>query len=69
MFDEKDKKKEKVPLIIRKSDGGFLYATTDLAAVDYRSKELKANRVLYVTDAGQSGHFKAVFKQHNAPKN
>ena len=62
VFDEKDKKKEKVPLIIRKSDGGFLYATTDLAAVDYRSKELKANRVLYVTDAGQSGHFKAVFQ-------
>ena len=42
MFDEKDKKKEKVPLIIRKSDGGFLYATTDLAAVDYQIKGAKS---------------------------
>ena len=68
VFDEKDKKKEKVPLIIRKSDGGFLYATTDLAAVDYRSKELKANRVLYVTDAGQSDTSRLFFKQLNAPR-
>jgi arginyl-tRNA synthetase len=61
VFDELDTDKEKAPLIVRKSDGGFLYATTDLAAVDYRNRELEADRVLYVTDSGQSGHFKAVF--------
>ena len=61
IFDELDTDKAKAPLIVRKSDGGFLYATTDLAAVDYRNRELEADRVLYVTDSGQSGHFKAVF--------
>jgi len=49
------------PLIIQKSDGGFLYATTDLAALEFRAKELKANRVCYVVDARQSDHFKQVF--------
>lgn len=55
-------------MLIRKSDGGFNYATTDLAAIRHRvlmSKEdggEAANRVLYVTDAGQSQHFEMVFK-------
>lgn len=49
------------PLIIRKSDGGFLYGTTDLAAIRYRTNELKADRVVYVTDVGQELHFKQVF--------
>ena len=49
------------PLLIRKSDGGFLYATTDLAAVRYRVQELKATRVIYVVDARQRDHFKDVF--------
>jgi len=53
--------KQKVPLIIRKSDGGFNYDTTDLAALRYRVNEVKADRVIYVTDIGQELHFKLVF--------
>ncbi len=50
-----------LPVIIQKSDGGYLYATTDLAAVQYRSFELNAERSLYVVDARQSLHFQQVF--------
>jgi len=50
-----------LPVIIRKTDGGYLYATTDLAAMRYRSGELGANRVLYVTDSRQGTHFAQVF--------
>lgn len=50
-----------LPLIIQKSDGGYLYATTDLAAIQYRSFELNAARSLYVVDARQSLHFQQVF--------
>ena len=52
---------EPLPTIIQKSDGGYLYATTDLAAVKYRSFELNADRSLYVVDARQSLHFQQVF--------
>ena len=48
-------------MIIRKSDGGFLYATTDLAAVRFRTQELNADRVIYVVDARQRDHFRDVF--------
>jgi arginyl-tRNA synthetase len=44
--------KQKVPLIIRKSDGGFNYDTTDMAALRYRVDEVKADRIIYVTDIG-----------------
>ena len=50
-----------LPVIIRKSDGGYLYATTDLAGMRYRSGTLGANRVLYVTDSRQGTHFAQVF--------
>jgi len=56
------------PMIVRKSDGGFNYATTDLAAIRHRVEfdvdggGEKADRVLYVTDAGQSQHFDMVFQ-------
>jgi arginyl-tRNA synthetase len=53
-----------LPMLVRKSDGGFNYATTDLAAIRHRTEfkdGVKANRVLYVTDAGQSQHFEMVF--------
>ncbi|MCH9741548.1 MAG: arginine--tRNA ligase [Epsilonproteobacteria bacterium] len=50
-----------VPLIIQKGDGGYLYATTDLAALKFRAKELEADRICYVVDARQGGHFKQVF--------
>jgi len=49
------------PVIVQKGDGGYLYATTDLAGLEYRSKELKADRICYVVDARQAGHFKQVF--------
>ena len=50
-----------VPLIVRKSDGGYGYATTDLATLRYRVTELKADRVLYVVDSRQALHFRLVF--------
>lgn len=53
---------KRLPVIVQKSDGGFLYATTDLAAIRYRANEDKADRVLYVTDVGQSLHFEQVFQ-------
>ena len=57
----KNKQGDVLPVIVQKSDGGYLYATTDLAAVEYRSGELKADRVLYCTDARQILHFKQIF--------
>ncbi|MFO0016522.1 MAG: arginine--tRNA ligase [Synechococcaceae cyanobacterium] len=55
-----------LPLIVQKSDGGFNYATTDLAAIRYRFAASPhgdgAERVIYVTDAGQASHFAAVFQ-------
>jgi arginyl-tRNA synthetase len=50
------------PLIIRKRDGGFNYATTDLATIDYRMNELKADAVWYVVGAPQILHFKQIFE-------
>lgn len=50
-----------LPVIVQKSDGGYLYATTDLAAVRYRSGTDKADRIIYVTDVGQSLHFQQIF--------
>ena len=49
------------PLVVRKSDGGYSYASTDLAALKHRVEEEQADWVVYVTDAGQAGHFEAVF--------
>jgi arginyl-tRNA synthetase len=55
-----------LPLIVQKSDGGFNYATTDLAAIRYRLAPPPAGdgarRLIYVTDAGQASHFAAVFQ-------
>ena len=51
----------KRPLLIQKSDGGYLYATTDLAAIRFRTHELNADRVIYVVDARQRDHFRDVF--------
>jgi arginyl-tRNA synthetase len=49
------------PLIIRKRDGGFNYATTDLATIDYRVNEKKADAIWYVVGAPQTLHFKQIF--------
>ena len=51
-----------LPLIIQKSDGGFNYATTDLAAFHYRVIDDKAKRIIIVTDLGQKMHFAMVYK-------
>ena len=55
-----------LPVIVQKSDGGFNYATTDLAAIRYRFAPApdgdQARRVIYVTDAGQANHFTGVFQ-------
>lgn len=53
---------DEVPVIVQKGDGGYLYATTDLAALRYRAQILGAKRICYVVDARQSGHFKQVFE-------
>jgi len=53
---------DEIPVIIQKGDGGYLYATTDLAALRYRANILGAKRISYVVDARQSGHFKQVFR-------
>ncbi len=49
------------PVIIRKSDGGFLYATTDLATIDYRVKRWNPSAIWYVVGAPQSLHFQQIF--------
>ncbi|MCK5819887.1 MAG: arginine--tRNA ligase [Psychromonas sp.] len=58
----KNKNGESVPVIIQKKDGGFLYATSDLAALRYRQEILNADRVLYFVDARQALHFQQVFE-------
>lgn len=57
----KTKEGDSLPFIIQKSDGAYLYATTDLAALRYRINELKADRIIYVTDARQKLHFEMLF--------
>ncbi|TAF56238.1 MAG: arginine--tRNA ligase [Oscillatoriales cyanobacterium] len=51
-----------LPLIVQKSNGGYNYATTDLAALRYRITTDRADRVIYVVDVGQSSHFEQVFQ-------
>jgi arginyl-tRNA synthetase len=54
--------KQKTPLIAQKSDGGYSYDSTDLAAIRYRFLDLKCDRLIYVTDIGQELHFKLIFE-------
>jgi len=54
--------KEYPPVLLVKSGGGFLYATSDIAIIDYRVKEFSPNRVCYVVDKRQSLHFEQVFR-------
>ncbi len=61
-LDEFKGKDDKIlPAIVQKSDGGYLYATTDLAALRYRQQVLKASRMLYLVDARQNLHLSQVF--------
>lgn len=57
----KNKEGEPLPIIVQKSGGGFLYATSDLAAIRYRSNELNADRILYFVDQRQALHFNQIF--------
>jgi arginyl-tRNA synthetase len=51
-----------LPMIVQKSDGGYNYETTDMAALRHRVQVEKADRIIVVTDAGQALHFQLVFK-------
>lgn len=51
-----------LPMIVQKSDGGYNYETTDMAALRHRVDIEKTDRMIYVTDAGQALHFQQVFK-------
>ena len=57
-----NKEGQPFPLIVKKSDGGYNYATTDLAALRYRIEQDGAERIIYVTDAGQANHFAQFFQ-------
>lgn len=57
----KNKDGDILPVIVQKAGGGFLYATSDLAAIRYRAQQLKADRVLYFVDQRQALHFNQVF--------
>ena len=51
-----------MPLIVVNQHGGFVYGTTDLAAIRHRARDLGADRILYVVDNGQSQHLEMVFE-------
>ncbi len=55
-------KKQEQPFLVRKRDGAFLYSTTDIAAAQFRKREWKADRCLYVVDARQGLHFTQLFE-------
>ncbi len=59
---EPDDKTDMPPFLVAKSDGGFLYSTTDLATVEERVDDLDRELLLYVVDARQSFHFDQVFR-------
>lgn len=56
-----EKRDTGIPLTVIKSDGGFTYDTSDMAAIKNRLEEEKADWVIYVTDAGQATHFATIF--------
>lgn len=62
-FSEKhqDNDGKAIPVILQKADGGYLYATTDLAAAKYRMQTLSASKILYVVDQRQALHFSMLF--------
>ncbi|MBJ7448841.1 MAG: arginine--tRNA ligase [Parachlamydiales bacterium] len=58
----KNREGNPLPLMLQKTDGGYTYDTTDMAAIKQRIQEEKVDRIVYVTDAGQSTHFQMLFK-------
>ena len=63
-----NRENEPLPLIIRKGDGGYNYATTDLACIINRVESIECNEMLYVVGAEQSQHFSMVFQVANDAK-
>ncbi len=61
VFFDGNKELKDHPLLVQKSDGAALYATTDLATIRYRVEEWKADTIVYVTDGRQQLHFKQIF--------
>ena len=57
-----------IPLILRKSDGGYGYDSTDMAAVKYRCLTLKKDWIIVITDSGQQNHFHMIFDAARAMK-
>lgn len=57
----KNKEGEALPVIVQKSGGGYLYATTDLAAVRYRQNVLRGDHLMYFVDQRQGLHFQQIF--------
>lgn len=57
----RNKEGDALPVIVQKSGGGFLYATTDLAAIRYRQNKLHADQVMYFVDQRQGLHFQQIF--------
>jgi arginyl-tRNA synthetase len=58
----KNREGEMLPLMVQKSDGGYNYDTTDMAAIYQRIHDEKGDRLIYVTDAGQGTHFQMIFQ-------
>ncbi|HRD56046.1 MAG TPA: arginine--tRNA ligase, partial [Parachlamydiaceae bacterium] len=58
----KNREGETLPLMVQKSDGGYNYDTTDMAAIKQRIQKEKGTRLIYVTDAGQATHFAMIAK-------
>jgi len=62
VFFDGDAKLDDKPSIVRKADGGFLYATTDLATIDFRVQQWHADQIWYVVGAPQQLHFQQIFE-------
>ncbi len=58
----KKQNKKKTPLIIKKSDGGYLYSTTDIACIKYRCKKFKPNEIIYLIDSRQKQYINQIFE-------
>ena len=61
IFYDEDSELAETPFLIQKQDGAFLYATTDLATIQYRAETFQPNRIIYVTDGRQQLHFRQLF--------
>lgn len=64
----KGKDGKTLPMLVQKSDGGYLYHTTDLATLRYRTRAYHPDRILYFTDARQNLHFQMLFAVARAAK-